>query len=68
MSLGIANNVGALNAQNNLSRSQNSLNTSIERLSTGFRVNRGSDGPAALVISETQRAQISGLRLSLIHI
>ena len=65
MSLGIANNVGALNAQNNLSRSQNSLNTSIERLSTGFRVNRGSDGPAALVISETQRAQISGLRTAI---
>ena len=65
MSLGIANNVGALNAQNNLNRSQNSLNTSIERLSTGFRVNRGSDGPAALVISETQRAQISGLRTAI---
>lgn len=65
MSLGIANNVGALNAQNNLNRSQSTLNTSIERLSTGFRVNRGSDGPAALVISETQRAQISGLRTAI---
>ena len=65
MSLGIANNVGALNAQNNLNRSQNNLNTSIERLSTGFRVNRGSDGPAALVISEQQRAQISGLRTAI---
>jgi len=65
MSLGIANNVGALNAQNNLNRSQSNLNTSIERLSTGFRVNRGSDGPAALVISETQRAQISGLRTAI---
>lgn len=65
MSLGIVNNVGALNAQNNLNRSQSSLNTSIERLSSGFRVNRGADGPAALVISETQRAQISGLRTAI---
>jgi flagellin len=45
-----------------LSRSSNSLNKSIERLSSGFKVNRGADGPAALVISEKQRAQIAGLR------
>ena len=57
--LGIQNNVSALNAQHNLGRSQNSLNTSIERLSSGFKVNRGADGPAALVISEKQRAQIA---------
>ena len=63
--LGIANNVGALNAQNNLTRSSDKLNTSIERLSSGFRVNRGADGPAALVISEKQRAQISGLRTAI---
>ena len=63
--LGLANNVGALNAQHNLSRSSNKLNTSIERLSSGFKVNRGADGPAALVISEKQRAQISGLRTAI---
>ncbi|MEM7272478.1 MAG: flagellin hook IN motif-containing protein [Actinomycetota bacterium] len=62
MSLVIANNVGALNAQHNLTRSSNNLNKSIERLSSGFKVNRGADGPAALVISEKQRAQIAGLR------
>ncbi len=62
MSLGIANNVTALNAQHNLTRSSDKLNTSIERLSSGFKINRGADGPAALVISEKQRAQISGLR------
>jgi flagellin len=62
MSLSIANNVGALNAQHNLTRSSNSLNKSIERLSSGYKVNRGADGPAALVISEKQRAQIAGLR------
>ena len=63
--LGLANNVGALNAQHNLIRSSNKLNTSIERLSSGFKVNRGADGPAALVISEKQRAQISGLRAAI---
>ena len=52
MSLTITNNVGALNARNNLQKSSNMLNKSIERLSTGFKVNRGADGPAALVISE----------------
>ena len=65
MTLSITNNVGALNARNNLSRSTNSLNKSIERLSSGFKVNRGADGPAALVISEKQRAQIAGLRTAI---
>ena len=65
MSLVISNNVSALNAQNNLTRSSNNLNRSIERLSSGFRVNRGADGPASLVISERQRAQISGLRAAI---
>ncbi|WP_436715452.1 flagellin [Roseiconus lacunae] len=65
MSLTIQNNVGALNARNNLARSSNALNKSIERLSTGFKVNRGADGPAALVISEKQRAQIAGLKTAI---
>ena len=65
MSLVIANNVGALNARNNLTRSSNALNKSIERLSSGFKVNRGADGPAALVISEKQRAQVAGLRTAI---
>ncbi len=63
--LGLANNVGALNAQHNLGRASHKLNTSIERLSSGFKINRGADGPAALVISEKQRAQISGLRAAI---
>ncbi|MEO1616791.1 MAG: flagellin [Planctomycetota bacterium] len=65
MSLTITNNVGALNARNNLKRSNSALNKSIERLSTGFKVNRGADGPAALVISEKQRAQVAGLRTAI---
>ncbi|MEP3482285.1 MAG: flagellin [Fuerstiella sp.] len=62
MSFSITNNVASLNARNNLQRSQTSLGQSVERLSSGFKVNRGADGPASLVISEKQRAQISGLR------
>ena len=61
MALTVINNVSSLNAQNNLNRSNSSLNQSLERLSSGLKINRGADGPAALVISETQRAQIAGL-------
>lgn len=61
MGLTIANNVASLNAQNNLNRANERLTTSVERLSSGLKVNRGADGPAALVISEKQRAQIAGL-------
>jgi len=62
MSLTIANNISSLNAQNNLNRSSTALQSSVERLSSGLKVNRGADGPAALVISEKQRAQIAGLQ------
>jgi flagellin len=62
MALSIANNIASLNARNNLNRASNALQTSVERLSSGLKVNRGADGPAALVISEKQRAQIAGLK------
>ncbi len=61
MGLSIANNVASLNAQNNLTRANERLTTSVERLSSGLKINRGADGPASLVISEKQRAQIAGL-------
>lgn len=65
MGLSIANNVASLNAQNNLTRANDRLTTSVERLSSGLKINRGADGPAALVISEKQRAQIAGLEQSI---
>ena len=65
MALSLANNVASLTAQNNLNRTSANLNRSLERLSSGLKVNRGADGPAALVISEQQRAQISGLRTAI---
>ena len=61
MSLVVSNNVASLTAQHNLGRATSALSTSLERLSSGFKVNRGADGPASLVISEKQRAQIAGL-------
>ncbi len=65
MSLAITNNVASLNAQNNLSRTSGALSKSLERLSSGLKINRGADGPAALVISEQQRAQIAGLQTAI---
>lgn len=61
MALSIVNNISALNAQQNLNKTSGALSRSLERLSTGLKVNRGADGPATLVISEQQRAQIAGL-------
>ena len=62
MGLSIANNVTSLNAQNNLNKASMGVRSSVEKLSSGLKINRGSDGPAALVISEKQRAQIAGLK------
>ncbi|MCA9262314.1 MAG: hypothetical protein KDA60_00635 [Planctomycetales bacterium] len=61
MGMVIANNVPSLTAQHHLNRSSDGLRRSLERLSSGLKVNRGADNPAALVISEKQRAQIAGL-------
>ena len=60
--LSVNTNVPALTAQTNLSRSSARLNVSLERLSTGLKINSSADNPSGLVISEFQRAQISGLR------
>lgn len=65
MSLKIQNNVSSLTAQHNLQRTSLNLARSTERLSSGFKINRGADGPAALVISEKLRAQISGLKAAI---
>src|SRR5262245_2018514 len=65
MSLSIVNNNAALNAQQSLNKTNGMLGKSLERLSSGLKVNRGADGPAALVISEQQRAQIAGLKTAI---
>jgi len=57
----INTNVASLNAQRNLNRSGNSLATSLERLSTGLRINSAKDDAAGLAISERFTSQVRGL-------
>ena len=61
MSFQINTNVTALNALDNLNNVANNVAGSIEKLSSGLRINRASDDPAGLIISESLRAQIDGL-------
>ncbi|TXI43139.1 MAG: flagellin [Mycobacterium sp.] len=58
----INNNVAAFNAWRNLSSTNTSMGKSLEKLSSGFRINRAADDAAGLVISQNLRAQISGLK------
>ena len=60
MSLRINQNVAALNAYRNLSASNTALGKSLEKLSSGFRINRAADDAAGLVKSENLRAEIRG--------
>jgi len=60
MSIVVNNNIASLIAQRNLNSSTTNLTNSIERLSSGYRINRASDDAAGLSISENLRAQIRG--------
>ncbi|MGA3066136.1 MAG: flagellin [Tepidisphaeraceae bacterium] len=57
----INTNVASLIAQNGLANSQAQLNTSLQRLSTGLRINSGADDPAGLIASQSLQSEISGL-------
>jgi flagellin len=57
----INTNVSSLNAQRNLTMSQSSLATSIQRLSSGLRINSAKDDAAGLAISDRMTSQINGL-------
>ncbi len=61
MSLRINNNIAAINAHRNLVNTTNNLTKSMEKLSSGYKINQAADNPAGLVISEQFRAQIAGL-------
>jgi flagellin len=58
----INQNSMAINAYRNLSTNNMSLGKSLEKLSSGFRINRAADDAAGLVISQNLRSQVSGLR------
>src|SRR6476620_8557060 len=57
----INTNVAALTAQRGLAKSQQTLNGTLQRLSSGLRINRGADDPAGLIASEGLRSEISGI-------
>ncbi len=57
----ISTNISSLIAQHNLKRTQESLDTRLERLSTGLRINRGADDPAGLIVSERLRTELGGI-------
>lgn len=61
MAMGINTNVSSLNAQRNLSTSQASLANSLQRLSSGLRINSAKDDAAGLAISSRMSSQINGL-------
>ena len=61
MSMTINTNIAALNAQRNLGRTQGMLSTSLQRLSSGLRINSAKDDAAGLAISTRMGAQIRGL-------
>jgi len=64
MSLGVLTNVAAINAENSLNQTQNSLNTVLEQLSSGSRINSGSDDAAGLSISDGLSANEAALTQS----
>jgi flagellin len=57
----INTNVASLTAQRGLQQSQKTLNETLQRLSSGLRINRGADDPAGLIASEGLRSEISGI-------
>ena len=60
--ISVVTNVSSLQAQRNLNKSTNALQKSIERLSSGLRVNRAADDAARLAVSEQIRTNLKGLK------
>ena len=60
----INTNLFSLNAQRNLSSTQNVLSQSIQRLSTGLRVNSAKDDAAGLAIAERMNSQVRGMNVA----
>ena len=64
MGLSINQNIAAVNSYRNLSNTQNDQAKSLEKLSSGFRINRAADDAAGLAISEGLRSQVGGLKVA----
>jgi flagellin len=63
MGLRVNNNIAAFNAYRNLSATDSAMGKSLEKLSSGLRINRAADDAAGLAISEGLRSQIGGLKV-----
>ena len=61
----INTNLGSLNTQRNLAASQSSLNTSLQRLSSGLRINSSKDDAAGLAIATKMDSQIRGMQVAI---
>ena len=61
----INTNIMSLNAQRNLSATQSALATSVQRLSTGLRVNSAKDDAAGLAIAERMNTQVRGMNVAI---
>ena len=64
MPMTINTNIASLDAQRNLNLSQGSLATSMQRLSSGLRVNSAKDDAAGLAIAERMNAQVRGMNVA----
>ena len=65
MAMTINTNVSSLNAQRNLGASQSSLGTSLQRLSSGLRINSAADDAAGLAVAERIGAQVRGVNVAI---
>ena len=65
MTMSVNTNLFSLNAQRNLNKSQASLSTSMQRLSSGLRINSAADDAAGLAISERMNSQVRGMNVAI---
>ncbi|MGN6527631.1 MAG: flagellin domain-containing protein [Burkholderiaceae bacterium] len=65
MTLSINTNIASLDAQRNLASSQSSLSTSMQRLSSGLRINSAKDDAAGLAIAERMNSQVRGMNVAI---
>jgi len=67
MAMRVNHNIAALNALRNLNKTDDDMSQTLERLSSGQKINRAADGPAALVISEQMRGQIASVNQAILN-
>jgi flagellin len=65
VTLSINTNIQSINAQRNLDHSQGSLATSMQRLSSGLRINSAKDDAAGLAIAQRMSAQVKGMNVAI---